>query len=111
MEGSEGGPKLDFDQRIQSMTDLRNTLEDIVFSGGEPTPNPNLPALIAAATRLNDRLIGLITSGVVSRATPTREHWSRLDLMRSHSPSMATMWRVAIGSPSGPTPSHELGTA
>ncbi len=64
MERGAGYP---FDYTLDDYGDIlkrmRRELDVVVFTGGEPTLNPLLPRLVAAARTLDYQTIGLVTNG------------------------------------------------
>ena len=64
MERAEGYPlRRSLDELTDTLARMRTQLVDVVFTGGEPTLNPLLPDLVAAARTLDYRLVGLVTNG------------------------------------------------
>ncbi len=65
-----GGEQAEQRQLEEYAADLRHhrqELDDVTFTGGEPTLNPLLPDLISAAAGLGYRTIGVVTNGRLLR--------------------------------------------
>jgi MoaA/NifB/PqqE/SkfB family radical SAM enzyme len=64
MERNEGYPhRHTLEQYLRDLDRQRDELNDVLFTGGEPTSNPLLPQLVSAAAERSYRVIGLITNG------------------------------------------------
>ena len=64
MERSEGYPhRHTLQEYVADLDRLRADLDDVVFTGGEPTLNPLLPDLVSAAAERGYRIIGLVSNG------------------------------------------------